>query len=155
MRLSHTLLVVACAIAIASCAAGAKKSAAPPSSQDAAPSSAGATLSDDPRQQIRDLEDQIVAARTELKLDDPGDSILPDSPATPQGAQPYSANPSCRPAASDTCKTSCTLSDSICGNADKICRIAQDLGGDAWATNKCAKANQTCESSRTKCCGCI
>jgi hypothetical protein len=148
------LFALSLCLALASCAAGAKKSAAP-ASHEAAPSSAGATLSADPRQQIRDLEDQIIAARTELKLEDPGEGPLPGVSAEPMGAQPYSANPSCRPAASDTCKTSCTLSDSICGNADKICRIAQDLAGDAWATNKCAKANKTCESSRTKCCGCI
>jgi len=68
--------------------------------------------------------------------------------------QPYTQDPTCRPAQTETCKTSCTLSDSICGNADSICRIAVDLPADTWAQNKCAKANKTCEASRKKCCGC-
>jgi hypothetical protein len=152
VSLARALVVLGCAIAVASCAGGGAKRSAVPEAAAMAPEP---MLAADPRQQIRDLDDEIASARTQLALEDPGDDPLPGVPAQPMGAESYSANPSCRPAPSETCKSSCTLSDSICGNADKICRIAQDLVGDTWAQGKCAKANQTCESSRTKCCGCV
>jgi hypothetical protein len=39
----------------------------------------------------------------------------------------------CRPAETLSCTSSCTLSDSICDNAEKICELAQQLPGDAGA----------------------
>jgi hypothetical protein len=146
------LLAVACSLAIVACAAAPQKSAAPAT---AAPEpTTGAMMPDDPRKQIQDMYDKITSDRTVLSLAEPDDEMVQGAPAQPMGALPSTNDPKCRPAPTDTCKTSCTLSDSICSNADKICRLAQDMAGDGWAQNKCAKANKTCEASRTKCCGC-
>ncbi len=150
------LVAVACAIVLAACAAGgAKKSAAPPTAE-AAPSTAGAQspLPGDPKDEIRQLEDKIAIDRAQLQLAEPMEQDWQNTPATPMGSQPALQDPKCRPAQNDTCKTSCTLSDSICDNANRICELAKSLPGADWAMNKCAKANTTCEASRTKCCGC-
>ena len=146
----NLVVAVACCAAIAAC--GAKQKSAAPAAPEA--TSAPSVMPASPRDQILELDDLIAADRAKLALDEPTDAMVQGAPAQPLGAMPSSADPKCRPAASETCKTSCTLSDSICSNADKICRLAQDMAGDAWAQNKCAKANQTCEASRTKCCGC-
>ena len=54
----------------------------------------------------------------------------------------------------DTCKQSCTLSDSICANAKKICDIAKQLGADPWADQKCSDGNATCSAAHKQCCDC-
>lgn len=111
-------------------------------------------MPDSTHAQIQQLEDEIAASSTQLQLTEPTPAQIESAPAQPLGALPSTQDPKCRPAQTDTCKTSCTLSDSICSNADKICKLAQSMPGDNWAMNKCAKANTTCESSKTKCCGC-
>jgi len=103
--------------------------------------------------QIKQLEEAINVDRLKLALDEPPESDYATSPAEPMGAMPSTQDPKCRPAKNETCSTSCTLSDSICGNADKICKLAIEINDD-WARGRCAKANKTCEGSRTKCCGC-
>lgn len=145
----RSLLAAACCMVVVACAAGGRaKTAAPESSAAASPMPAS------PREQIEQLDAAIEASRTELQLDAPTESQIQSAPAQPMGAMPSSDDPKCRPAKTETCTTSCTLSDSICSNADKICNLAKDMVGDAWAANKCAKANTTCEASRAKCCGC-
>jgi hypothetical protein len=75
-------------------------------------------------------------------------------------AEPFAVTPNskteatCRPAPKDTCTQSCTLSDSICVNANKICRIAEQLQGDKWATDKCTSGKTTCEAAHMSCCHC-
>lgn len=62
----------------------------------------------------------------------------------------------CKPAPSDTCKDSCTLSNSICTNAGRICELAKKLGdNDAWANEKCAKGTDSCKQSEQRCCSCV
>jgi hypothetical protein len=141
------LLAAACCMAVAACAMGGKAKSAAPESTAASPMPAS------PREQLEQLEAQIEASRTELQLEAPTEPQIQSAPAQPMGVVPATDDPTCRPAKTETCTTSCTLSDSICSNADKICNIAKDLG-DAWASGKCAKANSTCEASRAKCCGC-
>ena len=51
----------------------------------------------------------------------------------------------------DTCK----ISNDICVNADRICDIAADLGGDAWADEKCESATMACEEAAQQCEECI
>lgn len=120
-----------------------------------APSGATAEpLPASPHDQITELEQQIDQASAQLALPAATPSQIAGAPAQPMGVLPSAQDPKCHPAPTDTCKTSCTLSDSICDNADRICKLAESLPGDGWAANKCAKANTTCEASRTKCCGC-
>ena len=103
--------------------------------------------------QIEQLEAEIAASRTQLELAEPTDPELQGVPAEPLSKPPALQDPQCKPAKTETCTTSCTLSDSICGNAEKICKLAVQINDD-WARGRCAKANKTCEASRTKCCGC-
>ena len=155
----RALLMAACCTALVACASGSQKpaSSAPPGAlgPPGAASSAGESpLPASPHDQIEQLAQQIDTARVQLELPAPTAEAIGAAPAQPMGAVPAAQDPKCRPAPTDTCKTSCELSDSICDNADKICKLAAELAGDGWAANKCATANTTCEASRTKCCGC-
>ena len=148
----RALLAAACCMALVACAAGSKsaKTSAPAAASEAG----GAPMAAAPHAEIEKLDAEITAKRTELRLAEPSESDLQGISAQPMGALPSTQDPKCRPAQNETCKTSCTLSDSICSNANKICELASSLAGDGWAQNKCAKANKTCESSHAKCCGC-
>jgi hypothetical protein len=70
------------------------------------------------------------------------------------GVMPVTNDQTCKPAPTDTCTDSCNLASSICDNAKKICDLANDLQGDAWAADKCSSATKSCDSARGKCCGC-
>lgn len=52
------------------------------------------------------------------------------------------------------CRDSCTLAISICSNAERICRLAEELAGDDWAAGKCADAAAVCRQATTDCCDC-
>lgn len=66
-----------------------------------------------------------------------------------------SADPACHPGPSDTCEDVCGLGESICKNAKRICEIASELAGDAWAAEKCASGKASCDAARERCCGCL
>jgi len=75
--------------------------------------------------------------------------------AVPYDAKPRIEDPTCKPGTTDLCTQSCTLSDSVCTNAGKICKLATQLGGaDAYANEKCQSGNDSCKRTRDKCCGC-
>jgi len=133
-----------CAVVIA-CAAGGHKSAmAPPA---AAPDSM--VRGSDAHSQIEQLSQEIDQQRTKL-------GVMPQATAMgePPPPLPPGEDAQCHPAPSDTCRDSCTVSDSICGNAKKICELAGQLAGDPWAEGKCKDAKQTCKSAHDTCCGC-
>jgi len=148
------LSVIALLLVSVSCG-GSKMAAKSPATTEAG-TAAGAPgiMPASPHDEIEKLEAEITASRTQLKLDEPTEQAIQAAPTQPLGAMPSTQDPKCHPAQNDTCKTSCTLSDSICSNANKICNLANSMPGDNWAMNKCAKANTTCESSKTRCCGC-
>lgn len=73
---------------------------------------------------------------------------------SPMSVKP-AADPACKPGPSTTCKDTCTLADSICDNAKKICEISKQLGNDAWATGKCADGETSCTTAHDRCCGCL
>ena len=62
----------------------------------------------------------------------------------------------CTPPAhpSDTCGDACKLGDAICDDAGRICALADQLPGDAWAAGKCASGKASCERARQRCCDC-
>ncbi len=105
-----------------------------------APPTAGASS---PHDEIERLSNEIAAEQGQL----------PSSGTTPMAAVPE-APPSatCVRSPSDTCTQTCTLSDSICRNAKQICDLADQLAGDAWATQKCTSAKDTTATRR--CCEC-
>ena len=146
LRLSVTALLVI------SCGGGGRAALKAPAPTSDAPGAAVMPASG--RDQIEELDAQITAAVTELKLDDARPEAIQSGQATPMGAVTAAGDPACRPAKTETCSTSCTLSDSVCSNADKICTLAADMQGDTWAENKCKRANLMCQASHKKCCGC-
>lgn len=153
------ILGCACAVIVA-CGGSAKKSAmAPqPASSEAMPVAAGPEPST--RQRIDDLAAQITSDLTKLNLAPPPAPatacITPPCPPDRMAAPALpTSDATCKPGPSDTCKESCRLADSICGNAGKICGIAQELGGnDAYANEKCGSATASCSAARERCCGC-
>ena len=100
----------------------------------------------------QDTEIQKLSAEIDQQRDAMGLPAQTTSMALPSMAG--SAEQVCRPAETDTCKQSCTISDSICTNAKKICTIAQDLANDGWASQKCSDATATCDAAHRKCCDC-
>ncbi|HEX5058396.1 MAG TPA: hypothetical protein VFV99_03505 [Kofleriaceae bacterium] len=151
------LSVIALLVVGVSCGGRKMGAKAPATPSESAPAEAGAApsiLAPSTHDEIEKLDAEITASRQQLKLDEPTEQAIQAAPTQALGAMPSTQDTKCHPAQNDTCKTSCTLSDSICSNANKICNLANSMPGDNWAMNKCAKANTTCESSKTKCCGC-
>lgn len=156
LSLSISLACVALAV---SCG-GARKVTSPPTAapETTAPSSVEGAQTmpvDDARAELERRVAELEQQRTTMGLPEPAISSSPASePATPMGSVPQSADASCKPAKTERCTSSCTLSDSICTNASRICDLASQLAGDGWAATKCAQAKQTCESAHERCCSC-
>lgn len=157
----RALCAAAAATTIVACAmGGAQKSAMAP-----APAVAGApeaqtlpqpsTREDD---QIATLAREIDQQRVTLGLPAPTPAGKTGAVAMAEDAHPAveptaPTQATCHPA-SETCAQACTLSGSICDNAKKICEIANELPGDAWASNKCVEGNETCAAAKKHCCDC-
>ena len=128
-----------------------------PAPQSAAPEAAVAgdvTAGDPRRYEIMELWGQIRTWRKDsgwavepaIPLNHPGilHKAVKDIRVCPMDPDPDDA----------TCQDTCRLKDAICDNADSICRIAQDLGEDAWAAEKCQSAKASCKEATQKCCAC-
>jgi hypothetical protein len=144
-------------MAIVACAG--KQSAMTPvaSHQDAgamAPQSPG-------HDEIARLDSQIDAELTQRSLPRAGPpscsgaSCLTAAGAIPMGSLKRVEGPSCKAPVNDTCKDSCTMADSICKNAERICTISKQLDNDAWANEKCVKGSESCTQSNKLCCSCL
>jgi hypothetical protein len=100
--------------------------------------------------QIAALDRKITEQRQKMNLPEP--PLVPNAPeAGPAAVMPVAACPAAPP---EACHDVCTLSDDICDNAGKICELAKNMPGDAWAEGKCASANQTCGQAHDRCCSC-
>jgi len=147
-----------CAVVIA-CAA-ASKSAMQPAPGPETATHAQPPMPGSPRdEEINRLANEIEAQRVELGLPQPAPPPFTCAGATcPQSAQELAAGVptptrECKPTG-ETCTQACTLADSICSNAKKICDIASQLDGDRWAATKCSDGTQTCKDAKLRCCGC-
>lgn len=139
------MLIVACA------AGGAQKATMAPREQTAMPSVASPGS---PKAELNELYAQVDQDRASMGLPEP--MVSGASGAIPMGDHPTTQTDSaCHPAQSETCESSCKLSDSICTNADKICKLAKDLEPDEDAAAKCVKADKTCKTAHDKCCTCV
>ncbi len=96
------------------------------------------------RDEIARLSQEIESQRSTLGLG--------ATSARPMNAGSDTAG--CTRSTASTCTQSCTLSDSICDNAKKICELAKQLPGDAWAEQKCSDGSATCDQARARCCAC-
>lgn len=147
MRTSFLL----CAVMLGACAAAAAPKTSAPSVNDS-----GAGLGD-PRGQIRSLDAHIDQQLGEMGLDPPSDGDVTAAMVGPRTwAFPEStAIDTCAtPPTGEQCGDVCTLTDAICDDAKKICDLADQLGGDAWATQKCESGKLSCEKSTERCCEC-
>jgi hypothetical protein len=108
-------------------------------------------MSESPHTEIQRLSAQLDQQRAQLGLPEP----IAGAALTPMSASPsWKADAQCHPGQSASCTQACTLSDTICGNSDRICQLATELAGDPWAQDKCSAAKQTCSSAHEKCCAC-
>lgn len=103
--------------------------------------------------EIARYAEAIDADRAQLGLPAPAGDGAPN--ASPMSSDvPNPPAPTCARSAADTCAQTCTLSDSICDNANKICTIANQLAADDWAAKKCVDAKSTCGAATRRCCEC-
>lgn len=146
-----------CMALVTACAMGGKPASTSARAPETAPAVAGAqseqtVMPADPRTEIEQRYAEIEKQRADLGLAEP--QVAPSSSAaTPMASVPLSTDATCKPAKTDTCTQSCTFSDSICKNAERICVLAADMKSE-WAADKCASAKKTCESAHDKCCTC-
>jgi hypothetical protein len=148
------VLGVAAALVVA-CAASPKQGAAPvpaPSRSNMQGAEPMMPPSQDPRAQIKFYSDQIDTQRKQLGMPE---TVLPMTTHPTEASPPHAQqDPACHAGDNETCTNMCTLSNSICDNADKICKISDDLGDDEWAAGKCASARATCADAHKRCCAC-
>ena len=152
----------ACVALVIACSAKPKMASSPATMAPASTDGSGVPGGMAPREEIQSLDRDIEAALTGMGL-----RPAPPAPCAanqscgqvapmPMAIKPASEDPTCKVGASDTCKDSCNLSDSICKNADRICVLAKELGGaDAYANETCERGNTSCKASRERCCGCL
>lgn len=137
------MLIAACAMG------GPQKTAATPASEQR-PQTMPAT--DSPKAELDRLYAEVERERESMQLREP---MVAAGTPMPMTAQPTTqTDNTCRPAQSETCTSSCKLSDSICTNAYRICKLANELAPDEDAAAKCVKADKTCKTAHDKCCGC-
>jgi hypothetical protein len=152
------LIAGACCAALLACASGAKYSTVPPTASDAG---SPGVMQPPGHEEITRLEAEIDAELTKHSLPAAappscsGASCLSASAAVPMGSMKRVEGPSCKAPVNDTCKDSCTMADSICSNAERICVIAKQLDNDAWANEKCVKGSESCTQSNKLCCSCL
>ena len=155
MMRTWMIAVVAVAIGawLAACgAAGARKTASEPATQDSA-----AGMTGRPTEEIRDLDAQIGQQMADLGLAPPSDAEVTEmmaqssTPALPATSVVDACE---QPPQADGCGDVCTLADSICGNAKRICDLADQLPGDEYATQRCTAGRGSCDRAKTRCCDC-
>lgn len=125
------------------------------------PRAVGGGMPGDPRAEIDRLDAQIAAEMERLGQPQPQpapgactEDCPPQAMATAARAA-QAEDPACKPAASATCTEACTLKQSICANATRICEIAAQLGGsDRYANDKCNRGTASCEAAKQRCCNC-
>jgi hypothetical protein len=52
------------------------------------------------------------------------------------------------------CEDVCSIGDAICDNAERICTLADELGNDQLAQDKCTSAKASCREAKQRCCSC-
>ncbi|HSD86743.1 MAG TPA: hypothetical protein VLB44_04485 [Kofleriaceae bacterium] len=150
-----------CMVVVAACAAGGAKRSAAPAPQSTATEPPPIAQGGSPdmasvKGQLDGLYAKVEQERQSLQLAEP--QIEAGTAPVAMATEPMptsTTDKTCKPAPSETCTSSCKLSDSICTNTDKICKLAGELAGDDDAAAKCTKATKTCKSSHEKCCSCM
>lgn len=112
-----------------------------------------AIYSNDPREAIAQLSSEISDLRESRGM-----------PREPSAAPVREAHDTPTPSSVTTeelsgienpvCRRTCTIASNICRNSTKICNLATELDGDAWADEKCDSGKVSCEEAKTACKGC-
>ena len=106
----------------------------------------------DVRAEIERLDADIGARLSSAGQPKPTpDELTAARPVSMDAAAKVCAPP---PSPRAACVDVCTLGDSICDDAARICDLAAQLPGDPWAADKCAGGKASCERSRQRCCDC-
>jgi hypothetical protein len=158
MKIARTSVLI---VLVAACAAK------PPSPQK------GGSIPGDGRQQpdaapdyahglgtteIENLDARIRQDLAQLGIDPPTDNEVtsvmvahtePPLPMTSDIASTCTAPPS-----GGACEDVCTLADSICSAAIRICELSDAIGDDPWAIQRCTAGKLSCERATERCCGC-
>lgn len=152
MRFRHGALLALGLAFFMACGGATKKGAAPTSTtggnanpDSAAPDGVGSS----PRSQIQRLMTSIIRDRKAM-----GIAEEPAHITAPQPTKNPCAGGGTAPKAS-TCGDVCKLKDSICGNKDRICDIADNqLPNDDWAQKQCTSAKDSCTRATKRCDSC-
>jgi hypothetical protein len=119
-----------------------------------APKKMDARHIDDGRREIAGLSIQIREWRREAGLDvEPRPDVVTQMHRMSM-TEARDFCPEHQQPATETCQDVCDLSDAICDNAERICRIATDLKPDPWADEKCDSAKASCKDAKERCCAC-
>jgi hypothetical protein len=104
-------------------------------------------------QEIDRLYSEIRVFRSDMKLE-------LEPPVTLQNAFRTKSTKEARAVCPDnhkipaTCDDSCRLSSHICENSELICKIADELGPQDRAQEKCTSAKASCREAKQRCCDC-
>jgi hypothetical protein len=107
---------------------------------------------------IAALDEEIAHDLAQLGIDAPTDddvisaTVAHAVPPLPMSTAIADSCPT--PPSGNACDDVCTLADSICSNAGRICTIAEDLANDEHATQRCTAGKLSCDRASARCCGC-
>ena len=150
--IAATLTGLAVATTIVACGGtrAAKSAAAPTAEAMPPPGTAGGAAS--PQDEIAQLEAEIKTSLDRINVTPP--LVVPGAPPDPRPMAQVQGI--CKPPAqqNQTCRDVCTLSDSICNAASRICELSDQLVGDTDAAGKCQKGKKSCEAAQQRCCDC-
>jgi hypothetical protein len=134
-------LIAALAIA---CGAAMKQSTPAPQAMSARPG--------DLHAQIDELDRDITSRMGSASVPAPtAAEVEAVRPVTMDAAAGVCAPP---PTPSASCDDVCRLGDAICDDARRICDLAEQLPGDAWAAGKCDGGKASCARAKQRCCDC-
>ncbi len=156
-------LAIGCGLTAMLACGGAMQKSAAPVAGGAPPTSVGMEPGGGGHAEIDRLDADITAQMGKLNL--PRPSVPPNAcvrQCEPQQLSGVAATatepapPACKPAKTEVCTDVCELKKSICDSSGRICKIAEQLGGnDAYANDKCQSGAASCEAAKTRCCGCM
>ena len=152
-RPAYALVLGALCVLTACAAASEKRASAPATDSQEAPSVMDMSRQSSPHERIEALWAEIEDQRGRAGMTEP----IAAGTLERMANQPIpDVRTSCEPPAqpSTTCQDVCTLSASICDNAESICRLSGELGDDDWASDKCQHATAACAESTSRCCAC-
>jgi hypothetical protein len=137
------------AAALVACGASMRPQASAPG---AAPDAMIGPRPADAHAEITRLAEQIAAGERAAGVAAPDEAAVSAAqPMSEAEAAGVCVAPLAPPAA---CADTCTLATSICDDAASICRLADELVGDAWAAERCDAGKASCVAARQRCCAC-